>query len=905
MLRSAPTPLYYLLLLLPAQCLSQSTSIPFLQPGNCSSSQFYNVAKYSCIACNQGIQASDGVRCTCPSGSAVTTSGSPQVSCTQCGAGQKVSLDQRVCLNCTANTCACGSGAVSEEDYMTLSSTCVTCTEDTMPNGAGDQCVLCPPTYSPTCTCPTANQIGGVCVSSPQSALTSVTYWESLYLFSSYDVCQGRDNFTACQALTNMVIMNAFSSTSTAYNLYSSIGSNDVLPALIYSTVSQLGATAPSNLSFQKNAQIQFQLAKYDLRGNFLGWQTLKGGTLQMCPNTQSTWDAAFKFGTYYSLSCSLAVSNLFQAVPEPVFYELFLLYTSTSGASMLWPIPVWNANIQGGSGVLGSFPLRRFFLIDGISGRQANLSSQPSYVTVATSLALSIYLPVSPPSSQPPFQLTVTYQKQNLQTSAQVSFAVTYTQSQGTYKRDADIALGVLGSLAAVVAILETTSWLRRSGQQNIGIMVIVKFLAFSCGALANAFFLVVYGISVYWLIAFKGQTTTVTVTLPPSGGQVETDFIIYMSLAFALKVLELLHLLVTQLTANIFLIDWERPKDKSTSNSQGKSNVSIWRTVLVANEWNEIQTCRKQSPMFQLFMVLLLLEVVGLKNITAKDLNLDLNPAAGSYQAPWSIILRFGIAASMWLAVGLVQVLFFIFIYERFVEDKIKQFADLCSLSNVSVLVLTHKCYGYYIHGRSVHGQADVSMEMMMDNLRKEEENLCPLRGLEPGSDIQTFEVVLSDRTREQYDKIMQPLREAPRGQKAGNEKNPMLQQRIRTYYTVNRFLSALLDHVYKDLDYVVKNKLLLENILDLEFQQPIDKSIFYNDERHHFNRALFYGNELVLLLFDTLLFCIIDLGTQNFILATILTFVIQMFVQILRSLIGKKNLSAQTLVEESFLI
>lgn len=60
MLRSALTPLYYLLLLLPAQCLSQSTSIPFLQPANCSTSQFYNVAKYSCIACDQGIQASDG-----------------------------------------------------------------------------------------------------------------------------------------------------------------------------------------------------------------------------------------------------------------------------------------------------------------------------------------------------------------------------------------------------------------------------------------------------------------------------------------------------------------------------------------------------------------------------------------------------------------------------------------------------------------------------------------------------------------------------------------------------------------------------------------------------------------------------------------------------------------------------
>nr|DBA16749.1 TPA: hypothetical protein GDO54_002289 [Pyxicephalus adspersus] len=627
-----------------------------------------------------------------------------------------------------------------------------------------------------------------------------------------------------------------------------------------------------------------------------------------MCPNTQSVWDAAFKFGTYYSLSCSLPVSDLFQAVPEPIFYELFLLYTGTSGASMLWPIPVWNANIQGGSesaGTLGSSALRRFFLIDGISGRQTNLSNLPSYVTVATSLTLSVYLPVSPPSSQPPFQLTVKYERQNLQTSAQVSFAVTYSQSQGTFKRDTDIALGVLGSLAALVAILEISSWLRRSGQQNIGIMVIIKFLAFLSGSLANAFFLIVYGTSIYWMIAFKGQTTAVSVTLPPSGGQVENDFIIYMSVAFALKTLELLHLLVTQLTVNIFLIDWEKPKDKTTSQGTGKSNVSIWRTVLVANEWNEIQTCRKLSPLFQLFMVLLLLEVVGLKNIAAKDLNLELNPLAGTYQAPWSIILRFGIAASMWLAVGLVQVLFFIFFYERFVEDKIKQFADLCSLSNVSVLVLTHKCYGYYIHGRSVHGQADVSMEMMMDNLRKEEENLCPLRGLEPGSDIQTFEVVLSERVQEQYDKIMQPLMEVPRGQKASNEKNPMLQQRIRTYYTINRFLSAFLDHVYKDLDYVVKDKLFLEHILDFEFQQPIDKSIFYNDERYRFCRALFYSHELVLLLFDTLLFCIIDLGTQNFILATILTFVIQMFVKILRSQIGRKNLSTQTLVEESFLI
>ncbi|CAJ0937775.1 unnamed protein product [Ranitomeya imitator] len=810
------------------------------------------------------------------------------------------------------------------------------------------RCELCPPTYGSTAAALPSQESGGLCLSIEKQDLTGVTLWESLYLFTSFAVCRDNLNATACQVLVNIVVMNAFSSSSKAFQLYSSISSsNEFLPPVIYSAVSQLGSTAPTTLSYQRNAKMQFRLVKYDVRGNFLGWETMKGDTLQMCRSAQNALDAALEFGTIYNLSCSLPVSDLFQKVPEPVFYELFLLYTSTSGAAMLWPVPVWNANIQGSDGILGSRALRRFFLLDGISDRRVNLSSVPASVTVATSLTLRCRHDQRPsphnellPSSAGTNHLTSSLTGCTCRSAPEqraprpadrtlrqaesagggtgnppVSFAVTYAQSQGTFKRDTDITLAVLGSLAALLAILETSTWLRRSGQQSIGIMVIIKFLAFLCGTLANTFFLVAYGIAVYWLIAFKGQTSVVSVTLPPSGGQVETDFIIYLSVAFSLKALELIHLLVSQLTYNIFLIDWEKPKDKSPSSVPGKSNVSFWRTILVANEWNEIQAHRKLSPLLQLFLVLLLLEVVGLKNIATKDLNLDLHPSAGGYQAPMSIILRFGMAASMWLAVGIVQVLFFIFIFERFFEDKIKQFVDLCVLSAtliyVSVFILTHKCYGYYIHGRSVHGQADVSMEAMLDHLRKEEENLCPLRGLEPGSEVQTFEVLLSERcagaVREDHAAPHggngDPA--APRGPKGGNDKNPMLQQRIKTYYTINRFLSCFLEHVYKDMDYLVKDKLFLESVLDVEFQQPIDRSILYTDDRFRFSRTLFYSNELVLLLFDTLLFCVIDLGTQNFVLATIITFVVQTFVKILRSEIGRKNLSMQTMVEENFLI
>ena len=62
---------------------------------------------------------------------------------------------------------------------------------------------------------------------------------------------------------------------------------------------------------------------------------------------------------------------------------------------------------------------------------------------------------------------------------------------------------------------------------------------------------------------------------------------------------------------------------------------------------------------------------------------------------------------------------------IYERYIEHKIRQFVDLCSVSNVSVLILTSKLFGYYIHGRSVHGHADTNMREMNYNLHKEEVN------------------------------------------------------------------------------------------------------------------------------------------------------------------------------------
>lgn len=74
------------------------------------------------------------------------------------------------------------------------------------------------------------------------------------------------------------------------------------------------------------------------------------------------------------------------------------------------------------------------------------------------------------------------------------------------------------------------------------------------------------------------------------------------------------------------------------------------------------------------------------------------------------------------IYIFTGIAQWIFFSFIYERFFEDKVRQFVDLCSMSNISVFIMANAQYGHYIHGRSVHGRADANMKEMFEMMSKE---------------------------------------------------------------------------------------------------------------------------------------------------------------------------------------
>ena len=104
-----------------------------------------------------------------------------------------------------------------------------------------------------------------------------------------------------------------------------------------------------------------------------------------------------------------------------------------------------------------------------------------------------------------------------------------------------------------------------------------------------------------------------------------------------------------------------------KLDANSTTKSNqidskelatqnkVSCWRTLFVANEWNELQTFRKINPTIQLIFILFLLKVINLEALTLRDCNNSIeNRDPNEYQAAYSKVLRVAICASMYLGLG-----------------------------------------------------------------------------------------------------------------------------------------------------------------------------------------------------------------------------------------------------------
>ncbi len=84
------------------------------------------------------------------------------------------------------------------------------------------------------------------------------------------------------------------------------------------------------------------------------------------------------------------------------------------------------------------------------------------------------------------------------------------YTMDLGQYDDDIAIAVGVLSAFAFAYTFVQTWCWSKRTGRIAIDFVTLIKLVLYMMGNLANVFFAVMLGASLWWLLFYKVSCRT-----------------------------------------------------------------------------------------------------------------------------------------------------------------------------------------------------------------------------------------------------------------------------------------------------------------------------------------------------------------------------------------------------------
>lgn len=125
----------------------------------------------------------------------------------------------------------------------------------------------------------------------------------------------------------------------------------------------------------------------------------------------------------------------------------------------------------------------------------------------------------------------------------------------------------------------------------------------------------------------------------------------------------------------------------------------------------------------------------------------------------------------------------------------NPIEHFVELCSWCNISVIALLEPTYGFYIHGHSPYGYADVDMATILQQLQRETQSVCGHRGLLNDID-QCYIIIPPKELSNCYNKLLNVAHSAHSAHSQGSERT--LDRTAMTYSSVNRIFCAFIDHV-----------------------------------------------------------------------------------------------------------
>lgn len=143
----------------------------------------------------------------------------------------------------------------------------------------------------------------------------------------------------------------------------------------------------------------------------------------------------------------------------------------------------------------------------------------------------------------------------------------------------------------------------------------------------------------------------------------------------------------------------------------------VNAWRSLLLLNELNELQTYRIISTELTLIVYAFFMEGIGWRWTSTHNPNLE----AKEHSSPENYVLAFFVTTMVMYAIGIVQYVGR-YIIKIWFPLPFEEFTDLCAISNISVLMFDSEFKGYYIHGRAPYGQSEVSSSDLIKSLEYE---------------------------------------------------------------------------------------------------------------------------------------------------------------------------------------
>jgi len=438
------------------------------------------------------------------------------------------------------------------------------------------------------------------------------------------------------------------------------------------------------------------------------------------------------KFGAITDNQCDYHLNNLLdrERIPE-IANDFFDLYVQASDGSLI-DVPVLVTNLRDADGLTpntlesSSWRLtRRFFMYDTISGIEevngfTNLST-PSIVRWASDVKLKTMLDPDVSSNIYIPYLEITYSEKettviHTDTTTPVSFQMIYSKDHERFWRGILIGFIIFQVIIIIRVILDMVFFTQNNPPSLLSTPRFIKQFLYKISLSimdwwSEISFWFVFFVSMYWFLAYKASSNA-SVLLPPYDEWRTTyvAFYVVFALITVFKFMVCVLKIIEQSTVDLFFIDWETPK------LYLDNKVPVWRSIFLANEYNELQSeMRYLYPETLLIWAAFFIKGMGWEYFSKADP--DMNRETDSLE-PLNLVLFFFLSAVTFLVIAAVLYCLQLINAGCF-SNKYQEFMDLCSVSNISLIIMDSFLHGYYIHGEAPWVSSDAVISVLKKNL------------------------------------------------------------------------------------------------------------------------------------------------------------------------------------------